>query len=58
MRRNSPTPWRGMLRQLYWEALVHLRTIHRLKLKQGLTPVAEIPREGLLLDPFFWGPGR
>ena len=46
----------AMLRQLYWEALVHLRTIHRLKIKQGLTPVAQIPREGLLLDPFFWGP--
>ena len=46
----------GMLRQMYWEALVHLRTIHRLKLKQGLTPAAQIPREGLLLDPFFWGP--
>ncbi len=46
----------GMLLQMYWEALVHLRTIQRLKRKQGLAPRVEIPREGLLLDPFFWGP--
>ena len=46
----------GMLRQMYWEALAHLRTIQRLKMKQGLTPVARVPREGLLRDPFFWGP--
>lgn len=46
----------GMLLQMYWEGLVHLRTIQRLKRKQGLSPRTQIPREGLLLDPFFWGP--
>lgn len=48
----------GMLRHLYWEALVHLRTIHRLKQAQGLAPAAEIKLEGYLIDPFFWGPGE
>ncbi len=48
----------GMLRHLYWEALVHLRTIHRLKEAQGLAPAVEIKREGYLIDPFFWGPGE
>ena len=48
----------GMLRHLYWEALVHLRTIHRLKEAQELVPVAEIKLEGYLIDPFFWGPGE
>lgn len=48
----------GMIRHLYWEALVHLRTIQRLKVAQGLMPVVQIPREGYLLDPFFWGPGN
>jgi hypothetical protein len=47
----------GMLRHLYWEALVHLRTIQRLKIAQGLSLTVQIPREGYLLDPFFWGPG-
>ncbi len=46
----------GTLRQMYWEALAHLRTIQRLKRKQGLALRVEVPREGLLLDPFFWGP--
>ena len=46
----------AMLRQMYWEALAHLRTIQRLKLAQGLAPAVKVPREGLLLDPFFWGP--
>ncbi|MEE9240631.1 MAG: hypothetical protein V3U53_05520 [bacterium] len=47
----------GMVRTLYWEALTHLRTIQRLKIAQGLAPAVEIPREGYLMDPFFWGPG-
>lgn len=48
----------AMLRTLYWEALTHLRTIQRLKEAQGLSLAVEIPREGYLLDPFFWGPGE
>ena len=47
----------AMIRTLYWEALTHVRTIQRLKTAQGLVPVVEVPREGYLLDPFFWGPG-
>jgi len=47
----------GTVRTLYWEALTHLRTIQRLKEAQGIAPAVEIPREGYLLDPFFWGPG-
>ena len=47
----------GMLRTLYWEALTHLRTIQRLKKAQGLDPAVAVPREGYLIDPFFWGPG-
>lgn len=46
----------GMLRHMHWEALVHLRTIQRLKAAQGLPPAAALRREGYLLDPFFWGP--
>ncbi len=46
-----------MLRTLYWEALTHLRTIQRLKEAQGLAPAVAVPREGYLIDPFFWGPG-
>lgn len=47
----------AMIRTLYWEALTHLRTIQRLKEGQGLPPAVKVPREGYLLDPFFWGPG-
>lgn len=47
----------GMIRHLYWEGLVHLRTIQRLKAAQGLAPAVQVPREGYLMDPFFWGPG-
>ncbi|MEK6710956.1 MAG: hypothetical protein AABZ64_10295 [Nitrospinota bacterium] len=46
----------GTLRHLHWEALVHLRTIQRLKAAQGLPPAAPLTRAGYLLDPFFWGP--
>jgi len=46
----------GMLRHMRWEALVHLRTIQRLKAAQGLPAAVPIRREGYLLDPFFWGP--
>jgi hypothetical protein len=45
----------GMLRHMHWEALVHLRTIQRLKAAQGLPPSAPLSRTGYLLDPFFWG---
>lgn len=48
----------GVFRTLYWEALTHLRTIQRLKEAQGLSSAVQIPREGYLLDPFFWGQGE
>ena len=45
----------GMIRQMYFECLLHLHTIQRLKVAQGLTSVIEIPKEGYMLLPFFTG---
>jgi hypothetical protein len=45
----------GMIRQMYFECLLHLHTIQRLKRAQGLTPVVVIPREGYLTLPAFTG---
>ncbi|MFQ5914493.1 MAG: hypothetical protein ACE5JS_15065 [Nitrospinota bacterium] len=45
----------GMVRQLYFECLLHLHTIQRLKRAQGLAAVVQIPREGYLLLPEFSG---
>ncbi len=42
------------LRHLYYEQLSHLRTIQRLKKKQGLPSVARVPREGYLQFDGFW----
>ena len=45
----------GMIRQMYFECLLHLHTIQRLKRAQGLRAVVQIPREGYLLLPAFSG---
>ena len=45
----------GMFRQMYFECLLHLHTIQRLKEAQGLAPLIEIPKEGYMLLPFFTG---
>lgn len=45
----------GMIRQLYFECLLHLHTVQRLKRAQGLAPAVDIPREGYLLLPAFSG---
>lgn len=43
-----------MLRHIYWNVLAHLRTVQRLKMSQGLSPIQELPREGYLtLTEFF-----
>lgn len=42
------------LRHLYYEQLSHLRTIQRLKKKQGLPAVARVPQEGYLQFDGFW----
>ena len=48
----------GMMRQMYFECLIHLYTIQRLKRAQGLEAVVEIPREGYMLLPAFTGAGE
>lgn len=45
----------GMIRQLYFECLLHLHTIQRLKMAQGLEVKVDIPKEGYLLLPAFSG---
>ncbi len=60
-RQNPADPHRfrinlvGMIRQMYFECLLHLHTIQRLKRAQGLRAVVQIPREGYLLLPAFSG---
>ncbi len=46
----------GVLRHIYWNVLAHLRTVQRLKLRQGLPLKAELPREGYLTLPEFYDP--
>ncbi len=46
----------GVLRHIYWNVLAHLRTVQRLKLRQGLPVKAELPREGYLTLPEFYDP--
>ena len=46
----------GMTRQMYFECLLHLHTIERLKRAQGLAPVVQIPQEGYLTLAAFRGP--
>ena len=45
----------GMIRQMYFECLLHLHTIQRLKRVQGLVPVIDVPKEGYMLLPAFAG---
>ncbi|MDP6086483.1 MAG: polymer-forming cytoskeletal protein [Nitrospinota bacterium] len=44
----------AMLRHLYFEHLAHIRTIQRLKEKQALKAVVELPREGYLKFDDHW----
>jgi len=44
----------AMLRHLYFEHLAHIRTIQRLKEKQALMAVVELPREGYLKFEDHW----
>lgn len=46
----------AVLRHIYWNVLAHLRTVQRLKLRQGLPQKAELPREGYLTLPEFYDP--
>ncbi len=46
----------AVLRHIYWNVLAHLRTVQRLKLRQGLPLKAELPREGYLTLPEFYDP--
>lgn len=45
----------GSLWMVFYELTTHIRTIQRLKLHQGLTPVVELPRVGYLRLPEYWG---
>lgn len=45
----------GTLRHLYWEGLVHLNTVQRLKRAQGLPPRVRLPEVGYLTSPLFKG---
>ena len=36
------------LRHIYWNVLAHLRTVQRLKIRQELSLVTDLPREGYL----------
>jgi hypothetical protein len=45
----------GSLWMVFYEQLAHIRTIQRLKVAQGLTPVVELPRVGYLRLPEYWG---
>ena len=40
---------------VFYEALSHVRTVQRLKLKQGLPLAVELPRVGYLRLPEYWG---
>ena len=42
------------LRHIYWNVLAHLRTVQRLKMRQGLPLVRDLPREGYLTLPEFY----
>ncbi len=42
------------LRHIYWNVLAHLRTVQRLKMRQGLPLVRDLPREGYLTLPEFF----
>ncbi|MBI2178735.1 MAG: hypothetical protein HYU38_10445 [Candidatus Tectomicrobia bacterium] len=44
----------AVLRHIFWNVLAHLRTVQRLKMAQGLTPVLALPREGYLTLPEFY----
>ena len=44
----------AMLRHLHYEHLAHIRTIQRLKEKQGLKTEVELPREGYLKFDDYW----
>lgn len=46
----------AVLRHIYWNVLAHLRTVQRLKLRQGLPLNNELPREGYLTLPEFYDP--
>ena len=46
----------AVLRHIYWNVLAHLRTVQRLKLRQGLPVKTELPREGYLTLPEFYDP--
>ena len=46
----------ALLRHIYWNVLAHLRTVQRLKLRQGLPLNNELPREGYLTLPEFYDP--
>lgn len=45
----------GSLWMGFYEAMAHVRTIQRLKLKQGLDLAVELPRVGYLRLPEYWG---
>jgi hypothetical protein len=40
---------------VFYEILTHIRTIQRLKVHQGLSPVTALPRVGYLQLPEYWG---
>ncbi len=42
------------LRHIYWNVLAHLRTVQRLKMRQGLPLVRNLPREGYLTFTNFY----